>query len=144
MFYLDKKQSEKNKRKAIEKYTKHFSHLLTQVALVYLGNRLTSKIDLSNLAEKKSPSVDASEEGLGYQWKMPKNIKVIIEIYQTSRCFFFFLGGGPGLTPCFFGIHMVKKTLFGKREAEVCSLLFVDFVAFDHRMFFAVLALFQF
>lgn len=39
---------------------------------------------------------------------------------------------------------MVKKTLFGKREVEVCSLLFVEFVAFDHRMFFAVLALFQF
>lgn len=142
MFYLDKKKSEKKNGKAIQIY-QPFLSCHVQVALVYLGNRLTSKIDLSNLAEKKSPSVDPSEEGLGYQWKMPKNIKVIIERYQPSRCLFF-LGGGPGLTPFFWGSKLLKTTLFGKREVEVCSLLFVESVAFDHRMFFTVLALFQF
>ena len=61
---------------------------------------------------------------------------------STIQMFVFF--GGGRFNTIFLGIHMVKKTLFGKREVEVCSLLFVEFVAFDHRMFFAVLALFQF
>ena len=115
MFYLDKKKSEKKIGKAIQIY-QPFLSCHVQVALVYLGNRLTSKIDLSNLAEKKSPSVDPSEEGLGYQWKMPKNIKVIIERYQPSRCLFF-LGGGARFNTVFLGIQIVKNDFIWKKRS---------------------------